>query len=75
MQCTSVYKLSQPAGDQVEVLWLGGGTSGSQLRRIREIIKQTGLKRERLPGGFFWNWKKDPGPQWEIGWDGVQVEK
>ena len=29
------------------------GYMEAKLRRIREIIKETGLKRERIPGGFF----------------------
>ena len=44
----------------------------AKLRRIREIIKETGLKRERIPGGFFWDWKKYPGPDWEISWKGFE---
>jgi predicted nucleotidyltransferase len=57
------------------ILYDSGGYMDAKLRRIREIIKESGLRREKIPGGFFWNWKKDPGPHWEIGWDGFQVEK
>ena len=49
------------------------GYMEAKLRRIREIIRETGLKRERIPGGFFWNWKKYPGPQWEISWEGFEA--
>src|SRR3990167_7571124 len=55
------------------ILYDTDGYMEAKLRRIREIIKETGLKRERIPGGFFWDWKKDPGPEWEITWDGFEV--
>ena len=35
-------------------------------------FKETGLKRERIPGGFFRDWKKYPGPDWEISWKGFE---
>jgi len=55
------------------ILYDTDGYMESKLRRIREIIKETGLKRERIPGGFFWDWKKYPGPDWEIRWKGFEV--
>ncbi len=56
------------------ILYDTAGYMEAKLRRIREIIRETGLKRERIPGGFFWNWKKYPGPEWEISWEGFEVE-
>jgi len=53
-------------------------TSGymeARLRRIRQIIQEAGLRRERIAGGFFWNWNKYPGPEWEISWKGFEVGK
>ncbi len=55
------------------ILYDTDGYMEAKLRRIREIIKETGLKRERIPGGFFWDWKKYPGTDWEISWKGFQV--
>lgn len=45
----------------------------TKLRRIRKIIKESGLRRESIPGGFFWDWKKYPGPEWEISWKGFEA--
>jgi len=53
-------------------------TSGymeARLRRIRQIIQEAGLRRERIAVGFFWNWNKYPGPEWEISWKGFEVGK
>lgn len=55
------------------ILYDTDGYMEAKLRRIREIIKETRLKRERIPGGFFWEWKKDPGPEWEISWKGFEA--
>jgi predicted nucleotidyltransferase len=55
------------------ILYDTDGYMQSKLWRIREIIKETGLKRERIPGGFFWDWKKYPGRDWEISWKGFEV--
>jgi len=55
------------------ILYDTDGYMETKLRRIREIIKETGLKRERIPGGCFWDWKKYPGPDWEISWKGFEV--
>lgn len=30
----------------------------AKLPRIRKIIRESGLRQERIPGGCFWNWKK-----------------
>ena len=54
------------------ILYDTGGYMEAKLERIKEIIKETGLKRERIPGGFFWDWKKYPGPDWEISWKGFE---
>jgi len=55
------------------ILYDTDGYMEAKLRRIREIMKETGLKRERISGGFFWDWKEDPGPEWEISWKGFEV--
>jgi hypothetical protein len=45
----------------------------AKLRRIRKIIKESGLRRERIPGGYFWDWKKYAEPDWEISWKGFEL--
>ena len=55
------------------ILYDTDGYMEAKLRRIREIIKETGLKRERISDGFFWDWKKYPGSEWEISWKGFET--
>ena len=55
------------------ILYDADGYMEAKLRRIRDIIKESGLKREKIPGGFFWDWKKHPGPVWEIDWKGFKA--
>lgn len=57
------------------ILFDTGGYMEAKLKRIRQIIKEAGLRRERIAGGFFWDWKKYPGPEWEITWRGFEVGK
>ena len=40
--------------------------------RIREIIHQAGLKREKSDGEFYWEWEKPPEKGWEITWSGYR---
>lgn len=44
----------------------------SKLRRVREILKETGLKREQEGGNFLWSWEKSPKTGWEIDWEGYR---
>lgn len=55
------------------ILFDTGGYMEAKLKRIREITKEAGLKRETISGGFFWDWEKYPGHEWEISWKGFQV--
>ena len=48
------------------------GYTAAKLSRIREIIQQAGLFRERDNGDMFWNWKNPPGPHWEVTWEGFR---
>ncbi|MDA2927683.1 nucleotidyltransferase domain-containing protein [Acidobacteria bacterium AH-259-O06] len=58
------------------ILFDSAGYMRTKLNRIREIIKEAGLRRERIPGGFFWEWKKYPaGGEWEISWKGFELRK
>ena len=43
------------------ILYDTDGYMESKLRRIRKIIKETGLRRERIPGGFFLGLEEIPG--------------
>lgn len=56
------------------ILYDTNGYMQEKLSRIREIIKEAGLKRVRIHGGFFWDWKKHPQEtEWEISWKGFQT--
>lgn len=48
------------------------GYMESKLERVHELIEQAGLKRQRIPGGFFWDWQQSPGPDWELTWSGFR---
>ena len=48
------------------------GYMQSRLSRIQEIIKEAGLRREGINGGFFWDWEQLPGDEWEISWEGFR---
>ncbi len=44
-----------------------------KLRRIRDIIAQTGLVRKRLDrGNMFWDWDRKVAQPWEITWGGFR---
>ncbi|MBI4523631.1 MAG: nucleotidyltransferase domain-containing protein [Deltaproteobacteria bacterium] len=56
------------------ILYDTKGYMQAKLKRIQEIIEEAGLKRERIPGGFFWDWKEYPGGrEWEISWKGFEA--
>ena len=44
----------------------------SKLGRVREILKEAGLKREQEGGNFLWTWEKSPKTGWEIDWEGYR---
>ena len=48
------------------------GYTAAKLELIRKFTKQAGLTRERLARGFDWCWRRKPGRDWHIGWDGVR---
>jgi hypothetical protein len=55
------------------VLFDREGYAEGKLNRIREIIAEAGLVRERLEGGnMFWNWDRKTARQWEITWEGYR---
>jgi hypothetical protein len=43
-----------------------------KLSRIREIIGQAGLLRERPNGEMKWVWETPPTRHWEITWEGFR---
>lgn len=42
-----------------------------KLARIKKLIENAGLVREKRPYGFNWRWRKKPLPNWKIDWTGV----
>jgi predicted nucleotidyltransferase len=54
------------------VLYDRDGYASARLRRIREIIAEAGLVRERKNGGMNWVWRTPPRGHWEITWDGFR---
>lgn len=54
------------------VLYDRDGYTARKLHRIREIIHEAGLVREREHGEMKWVWKTPPVRAWEITWDGFR---
>ena len=54
------------------VLYDRDGYTHHRLERIREIIAQARLKRERKNSGMDWVWQKPPQRHWEITWEGFR---
>ncbi|MBI3763199.1 MAG: nucleotidyltransferase domain-containing protein [Chloroflexi bacterium] len=48
------------------------GYTASKLDRVRQIIAQAGLVRERIDGDMYWDWQHTPGFHWEITWEGFR---
>ena len=42
----------------------------AKFRRIRELIAQAGLRRERIDGELMWLWDRPVRPGWELEWEG-----
>lgn len=42
----------------------------AKIRRIRELIAQAGLRRERIDGELMWLWDRPVKPGWELEWEG-----
>jgi uncharacterized protein len=55
------------------VLYDPEGYLTRKLARIRQIISDAGLMRERIADGeFFWDWKRPIGYPWELDWEGLR---
>ncbi len=55
------------------VLYDPEGYLTQKLARIREIISEVGLVRERIAEGeFFWDWKRQITYPWELDWEGLR---
>lgn len=54
------------------VLFDREGYTEKKLRRIREIIAEAGLVRERQGGEMSWLWRHAPKRHWEITWEGFR---
>jgi hypothetical protein len=55
-----------------QILYDREGYAAGKLRRIREIINEAGLVRERSNGAMKWVWKTPPTRHWEITWEGFR---
>jgi hypothetical protein len=55
------------------ILYDSGGYLAAKLARIRQIIREAGLKREKLGREFIWRWHYFP--NWSITWEGVSELK
>ncbi|MBI5653813.1 MAG: nucleotidyltransferase domain-containing protein [Chloroflexi bacterium] len=55
------------------ILYDQGGYTKRKLARIRQIIQDAGLVRERLNDhNMFWDWSRAFTRRWEIGWEGFR---
>jgi len=55
------------------ILFDSSGYLARRLTRIRQIIADAGLVRERLDGqNMFWDWARTPQRTWELTWDGFR---
>jgi len=44
----------------------------SKLERVRRLIQEGGLSRQRTAHGWAWWWRKQPRPGWSLTWDGFR---
>lgn len=47
------------------------GYMAEKLKRIREVIREAGLRRRRVKPGFVWEWEQPPAGAWRIDWTGA----
>ncbi len=52
------------------VLYDPRGYAHEKLTRLRTLIYQKGLRREKVGQDFAWQWDKFPGFGWSLEWDG-----
>lgn len=57
-------------GLDVQVLYDSVGFLSQRLARIRQIIRQAGLKRVKQDGNFAWRWERPPRRGWQITGEG-----
>lgn len=48
------------------------GFLASKLERVRQLIRQAGLVRQRTAHGWVWWWRQQPLPGWYLTWDGFR---
>ncbi|MFQ5613764.1 MAG: nucleotidyltransferase domain-containing protein [Anaerolineae bacterium] len=44
----------------------------SRLERIRQLIQEAGLDRQRTAHGWVWWWRQQPQPGWSLTWEGFR---
>jgi predicted nucleotidyltransferase len=42
-----------------------------KLQRVRDLIREAGLRRRRVAGGFVWEWDRPPAGPWPLDWTGA----
>jgi len=47
------------------------GYMEGKLQRMRDLIREAGLRRRRAAGGFVWEWDRPPAGPWRIDWTGA----
>ncbi len=59
-------------GLDAKIIYDKDGFLARSLARIKEIIKEAGLRRKKIGDGFIWKWKDPPKRGWEITWEGYR---
>lgn len=45
-----------------------------RLERLRRLVREAGLVRQRTEHGWVWWWRQQPRPGWSLTWDGFHHE-
>lgn len=55
-----------------QILFDQNGYLQNRLTRIRQRIKEAGLRRQKIGRDFLWTWEIPPEGPWQIDWSGVR---
>jgi hypothetical protein len=64
--------------EDADVFYDPQGFLSAKLARVRELIVEARLRRERTPSGLIWWWEKGAEPKpgtWAITWEGFKGER
>jgi uncharacterized protein len=53
-----------------KILYDPHGYINEKLTYVRDLLRQKGLRRERIGRDFAWRWEKYPGFGWSLTWEG-----